>query len=75
MVRGCESITMPLSCAYDVPSSAGLKTGSVTRGKRLSAAPNSVLLVPLRFNRLLFDPSTVRRPNGARMFGISERMS
>ncbi|MNL32079.1 hypothetical protein D3C87_1539070 [compost metagenome] len=75
MVRGCESITMPLFCAYDVPPSAGLKTGSPTRGKRLSAAPNSVLSMPLRFIRLLLDPSTVRRPSGARMFGSSERMS
>ncbi|MNN94933.1 hypothetical protein D3C81_2136540 [compost metagenome] len=89
MVRGCESNTLPLFCAYDDPGiagepgpkksagtpSAGLKTGSVKRGKTLSAAPNSVLLMPLRFSRLLFDPSTVRKPNGARMFGISERMS
>ncbi|MCY1442678.1 hypothetical protein D9M71_590570 [compost metagenome] len=89
MVRGCESNTAPLFCVYDDPAmagepgpkkpagapSAGLKTGSVKRGKTLSAAPNSVLLMPLRFIRLLFDPSTVRRPSGARIFGISERMS
>ncbi|MOA01738.1 hypothetical protein D3C78_1211600 [compost metagenome] len=89
MVRGCESNTLPLVCVYDDPGtagepgpkkpagtpSAGLKTGSLKRGKVLSAAPNWVLLVPPMFSRLLFDPSTARRPNGERMFGISERMS
>ncbi|MNE20129.1 hypothetical protein D3C80_1132350 [compost metagenome] len=89
MVRGCESNTGPLFCAYDDPApaaepgpkkpagapSAGLKTGSVKRGNGLSAAPNSVLSMPLRFIRLLFEPSTARKPNGARIFGISERMS
>ncbi|MNM80558.1 hypothetical protein D3C81_925300 [compost metagenome] len=89
MVRGCESNTGPLVCSYDEPGmagepgpkkpagapSAGLNTGSVKRGKTLSAAPNWVLLVPLRFIRLLFEPSTARRPSGARMLGSSERMS
>ncbi|MNT54289.1 hypothetical protein D3C72_1914390 [compost metagenome] len=89
MVRGCESNTGPLVCWYDDPGiagepgpkkpagapSAGLNTGSVTRGKTLSAAPYWVLLLPFRFIRLLFEPSTARRPMAARTLGISERMS
>ncbi|MNG99624.1 hypothetical protein D3C76_781660 [compost metagenome] len=55
--------------------SAGLNTGSVTRGNTLSAAPNWVLSMPLRCSRLLFEPSTARRPKAARTLGISERMS
>jgi hypothetical protein len=41
MVRGCESITRPLVCWYEVPASAVRKFGSVRRGNTLSEAPNS----------------------------------
>ncbi|MCY1419895.1 hypothetical protein D9M71_354970 [compost metagenome] len=41
----------------------------------MSAAPNSVLSMPFCWNRLLDEPSTVRRPKGTRMFGSRDSMS
>ena len=70
--RGCVSNTKPFFCAYDelgtVPlpgpkksvglPSAALKTGVVSRGNGTSAAAK----FSRPSNRLLHDPSTVRRP-------------
>ena len=72
ITRGCVSNTKPFFCAYDelgiVPlpgpkksvglASAALKTGVVRRGNGWSAAAN----FSRAGNRLLHDPSTVRRP-------------
>src|SRR5471030_974895 len=78
--RGCESKTLPDSCAYDVDGmmplpgpkkSVGLgsavrKIGLVSRGNAWLAAAN----VSRPGSRLLHCPSTVRRPYAVRASGI-----
>jgi hypothetical protein len=75
MLRGCESKTSPFFCLYVVApggpkpvgtGSASRKLLSLRRGNTWSAAAN----VSRPGNRLLQDPSTVRRPYEVRRSGI-----